>query len=99
MKEIKVIETALRDGQQCLWATRMRTAWMLPIAERLDKAGFHALDFMGSIQFDVCVRYLKENPWERLRLMKERMPRTPFKGGIRSKSLLTFHFSFAFSKF
>lgn len=91
MKEIKVIETALRDGQQCLWATRMRTAWMLPIAERLDKAGFHALDFMGSIQFDVCVRYLKENPWERLRLMKERMPRTPFKGGIRSKSLLTFH--------
>ncbi len=91
MKKIKVIETALRDGQQCLWATRMKTAWMLPIAERLDNAGFHALDFMGSIQFDVCVRYLKENPWERLRLMKARMPKTPFKGGIRSKSLLTFH--------
>lgn len=91
MKEIKVIETALRDGQQCLWATRMKTAWMLPIAERLDQAGFHALDLMGSIQFDVCVRYLKESPWERLRLMKARMPNTPFKGGIRSKSLLTFH--------
>lgn len=90
MKEIKVIETALRDGRQCLWTTRMKTVWILPVAERLDEAGFYALYFMGSIQFEVCVRYLKENPWERLRLMKARMPKTLFKGGIRSKSLLTF---------
>ncbi len=91
MKEIKVIETSLRDGQQCLWATRMKTAWMLPIAERLDDAGFYALDFMSSIQFDVAVRYLRENPWERLRLMKARMPKTTFKTGVRGRSLLTFH--------
>jgi oxaloacetate decarboxylase alpha subunit len=91
MKEIKVIETSLRDGQQSLWATRMRTAWMLPIAERLDEAGFYALDFMSSIQFDVAVRYLRENPWERLRLMKARMPNTTFKTGVRGRSLLTFH--------
>ena len=91
MTEIKVIETSLRDGQQCLWATRMKTAWMLPIAERLDDAGFYALDFMSSIQFDVAVRYLRENPWERLRLMKERMPKTTFKTGVRGRSLLTFH--------
>jgi pyruvate carboxylase len=65
-REIKVIETALRDGQQCLWATRMTTAMMLPIAEKLDRAGYDTIDMMGSIQFDVCVRYLKENPWERL---------------------------------
>jgi oxaloacetate decarboxylase alpha subunit len=89
-REIKVIETALRDGQQCLWATRMSTAMMLPIAERLDQAGFHAIDMMGSIQFDVCVRYLKENPWDRLRLMRRRIRQTPLKGGLRSKSLVTF---------
>ena len=89
-REIKVIETALRDGQQCLWATRMTTAMMLPIAEKLDRAGYDAIDMMGSIQFDVCVRYLKENPWERLRMMRQRIRETPLKGGLRSKSLVTF---------
>lgn len=90
LREIKVIDTTLRDGQQCLWATRMTTAMMLPIARRLGEAGYAAIDLMGSIQFDVCVRYLKENPWERIRLMRSRMPDVPFKGGIRSKSLVTF---------
>jgi oxaloacetate decarboxylase alpha subunit len=89
-REIKVIETALRDGQQCLWATRMTTAMMLPIAEKLDRAGYDTIDMMGSIQFDVCVRYLKENPWERLRTMRSRIRETPLKGGLRSKSLVTF---------
>jgi oxaloacetate decarboxylase alpha subunit len=89
-REIKVIETALRDGQQCLWATRMTTAMMLPIAEKLDRAGYDTIDMMGSIQFDVCVRYLKENPWERLRMMRSRIRETPLKGGLRSKSLVTF---------
>jgi oxaloacetate decarboxylase alpha subunit len=90
MKRIQFIDTTLRDGQQCLWATRMTTAMMLPIAERLDLAGYDAIDLMGSIQFDVCVRYLKENPWDRIRLMRERIRRTPLKAGIRSKSLVTF---------
>lgn len=90
MKRIKVIDTTMRDGQQCLWATRMTTAMMLPIADRLDLAGYDAIDLMGSIQFDVCVRYLKENPWDRIRLMRQRIRRTPLKAGIRSKSLVTF---------
>lgn len=89
-RSIGVIETALRDGQQCLWATRMRTEAMLPIAERMDDAGYDAIDMMGSIQFDVCIRYLKENPWDRLKLMRQRIRNTPLKGGLRSKSLVTF---------
>jgi oxaloacetate decarboxylase (Na+ extruding) subunit alpha len=89
-KRIKVIDTTMRDGQQCLWATRMTTAMMLPIAEQLDLAGYDAIDLMGSIQFDVCVRYLRENPWDRIRLMRQRIRRTPLKAGIRSKSLVTF---------
>src|ERR1700675_1519412 len=90
MTEIKVIDTTLRDAHQCLWATRMTTAMMLPVAERMDRAGFEAIDLMSAIQFDVCVRYLKENPWERLRLMCERVTRTPIQSAMRSKSLLSF---------
>lgn len=90
MKRIGVIDTTMRDGQQCLWATRMTTAMMLPIAESLDRAGYDAIDLMGSIQFDVCVRYLKENPWDRIRLMRQRIQHTPLKAGLRSKSLVTF---------
>lgn len=90
MTKVKFTDTTLRDAQQCLWATRMTTAMMLPVAERLDKAGYDAIDLMGSIQFDVCVRYLKENPWDRIRLMRERVTCTPLKAGLRSKSLVTF---------
>lgn len=90
MARIKLVDTTLRDGQQCLWATRMRRSMMLPIAERLDQAGFHALELMGSVHFDTCVRYLQENPWERVRQMKARMPRTPFQGFLRSACVLGF---------
>ena len=90
MQEIKVIDTTLRDAHQCLWATRMSTAMMLPIADRMDRAGFESIDLVGGPQFDVCVRYLKENPWERIRLMSEKMPRTPLQWAMRGKSLLSF---------
>jgi len=90
MKRIEIVDTTLRDAHQCLWATRMTTAMMLPVVERMDRIGFHALDFMGMIQFDVCVRYLKEDPWERIRRVRERMPRTPLKAAIRSRSLVGF---------
>ena len=90
MREIKVIDTTLRDAHQCLWATRMTTAMMLPVADRMDRAGFEAIDLMSAIQFDVCVRYLKENPWERLRLMRRRVTRTRMQSAMRSKSLLSF---------
>ena len=66
MAEIKIVDTTLRDAHQCLWATRMTTAMMLPIAEKMDHIGFETVDLMASPQFDVCVRYLKENPWERI---------------------------------
>jgi len=88
--EIKVIDTTLRDAHQCLWATRMTTAMMLPVAARMDRIGFEAIDLMSAIQFDVCVRYLKEDPWQRLRLMRERVTRTKMQSAMRSKSLLSF---------
>src|SRR5436190_546854 len=65
--EIRVIDTTLRDAHQSLWATRMRTAHMLPVIDKFDRVGYESVDLMGAIQFDVCVRYLKEDPWERVR--------------------------------
>jgi len=90
MPEVKVIDTTLRDAHQCLWATRMTTAMMLPVAQRMDRAGMQAIDLMSAIQFDVCVRYLKEDPWERLRLMRKQVTQTRMQSAMRSKSLLSF---------
>ena len=84
------MDTTLRDGHQCLWATRMTTAMMLPIADKLDRAGFQIIDLMSGVQFDVAIRYLKENPWERIRLMRSRVTRTPLQANLRSKSVLSF---------
>ena len=89
-REIRFMDTTLRDGHQCLWATRMTTAMMLPIAEKLDRAGFEIIDLMSGVQFDVAIRYLKENPWERIRLMRSRVTRTPLQANLRSKSVLSF---------
>jgi oxaloacetate decarboxylase alpha subunit len=90
MTEVKILDTTLRDGHQCLWATRMSTPMMLPAAERLDRIGFQALEVMGAVQFDTCVRYLKEDPWARLRALKKRITRTPLQALIRSKCALAF---------
>jgi oxaloacetate decarboxylase alpha subunit len=90
MREIKVIDTTLRDAHQCLWATRMTTAHMLPVAERMDRCGFAQIDLAGTIQFDVCVRYLKEDPWERVRLMRAKVKNTPLRSLIRSKNIISF---------
>jgi len=90
MREVAVVDTTLRDAHQCLWATRMTTAHMLPIAERMDRIGFRRIDLAGTIQFDVCVRYLKEDPWERMRLMRERITKTPLSSFTRSKNLVAF---------
>jgi oxaloacetate decarboxylase (Na+ extruding) subunit alpha len=91
MKNINFVDTTLRDGHQSLWATRMKTAHMMPIASILDDAGFYAVDLMGTVQFDACLRYLHENPWERIRLLAKAMPKTPLSGLIRSKSLTSFN--------
>jgi oxaloacetate decarboxylase (Na+ extruding) subunit alpha len=90
MKTIKFMDTTLRDAHQSLWATRMTTAMMLPVAERMDRIGYDAIDLMGLIQFDVAVRYLKEDPWERVKLVRQKITRTPMQSSIRSKSLTGF---------
>jgi len=89
-RQVRFVDTSLRDAHQCLWATRMTTAMMLPVCERLDRIGYAAIDLMGMVQFDVCVRYLKEDPWERVRLVRQRIGQVPLKAYMRSKSLLGF---------
>lgn len=94
-KPVTFVDTTLRDGNQSLWgATGLRTGMMLEIASMLDRVGYHAIDFTTSTHMAVTVRFFKENPWERIRLMKARMPRTPlgFMGtGMRFISWETAH--------
>ena len=87
---VELIDTTLRDGQQCLWATRMTSAMMTPIARAMDEAGYAMIDFMAPVSFDVCVRYLKENPWEKARHFRRLFRDTPLRGYCRSKSLVGF---------
>ncbi len=91
-RPIKIVETSLRDGHQSLWATRMRTEHILAMAEDYDQAGFEQVDLVAPIQFDVAVRYLKENPWERVRLAHEAMPSTRLRALIRSRNIAAFDF-------
>ncbi len=76
-KAIKITDVVLRDGHQSLFATRMRIDDMLPIAEKLDQIGYWALETWGGATFDSCIRFLGEDPWERLRQLKAVMPNTP----------------------
>ncbi|HEV2428648.1 MAG TPA: pyruvate carboxylase subunit B, partial [Thermoplasmata archaeon] len=85
---VGITETVLRDGHQSLLATRMRTRHMLPAAERLDAIGYRSLEVWGGATFDVCLRYLKEDPWERLRLLKRAMPNTPLQMLLRGQNLV-----------
>ena len=91
MKMINFIDTTLRDGHQSLWATRMKTAHMLPVAPLIDQAGFKSVELMGAVHFDACLRYLREDPWERIRLLNAALPHTPLGALIRSKSLTSFN--------
>jgi oxaloacetate decarboxylase alpha subunit len=91
-KTVRLIDVTLRDAHQCLWATRMTTAMMAELAPRLDRAGFEAIDLVGGAVFDVCVRYLRENPWERMRILSEWVQQTPLVVMTRSQSLFTFEF-------
>ncbi|MDD4335544.1 MAG: acetyl-CoA carboxylase biotin carboxyl carrier protein [Desulfotomaculaceae bacterium] len=85
---VKITDTTLRDAHQSLWATRMRTADMLPIAEKLDNIGYHSLEVWGGHTFDVGLRYLNEDPWERLRQLKKIIRNTPLQMMIRGQSLV-----------
>lgn len=73
---VKITDTVLRDGHQSLLATRMRTEDMLPACERLDAIGYHSLEIWGGATFDTCLRFLKEDPWERLRTLRRALPNT-----------------------
>jgi pyruvate carboxylase subunit B len=85
---VEITETVLRDGHQSLIATRMRTREMLPVAERLDAIGYRSLEVWGGATFDVCLRFLREDPWERLRQLKRAMPNTPLQMLLRGQNLV-----------
>lgn len=88
MAAVKITDTTLRDGHQSLWATRMTLQDMLPILEKLDSVGYHSLEVWGGATFDVCLRYLDEDPWVRLRTIKKYVKRTPLQMLLRGQSLV-----------
>ena len=90
-KKVAITETVLRDAHQSLLATRMRTEDMLPIAEKIDKVGFWSVEMWGGATFDICLRYLKESPWERLRLIREAMPNTKLQMLLRGQNIVGYH--------
>ena len=87
-KRVEITETVLRDAHQSLIATRMTTDEILPIVEKLDKVGYHSLEAWGGATFDACLRFLNEDPWERLRKIKERAKNTPIQMLFRGQNIL-----------
>ncbi len=85
---VKITETVLRDAHQSLIATRMTTEEMLPIIEKLDGIGYHSLEAWGGATFDACLRFLNEDPWERLRKIKDRAKKTPLQMLFRGQNIL-----------
>ncbi|MCD4713331.1 MAG: oxaloacetate decarboxylase subunit alpha [Clostridiales bacterium] len=88
MAAIKVTETILRDAHQSLIATRLRTEQMIPILESLDAVGYHALECWGGATFDSSLRYLNENPWERLRIIRKNVKNTKLQMLLRGQNIL-----------
>jgi len=87
-KKLKIMETVLRDGHQSILATRMRTKHMLPMLEALDNIGYEALECWGGATYDSCLRFLDEDPWERLRTLKANVKKTPLQMLLRGQNLL-----------
>ncbi len=88
MPNVFITDLVLRDGHQSLIATRMRTEHMLPICAKLDNIGFWSLEAWGGATFDACVRFLKEDPWERLAKLRKALPNTPIQMLLRGQNLL-----------
>jgi len=88
-KRFDFVDVTLRDAHQCLWGTRMTTEMMTPILSEIDRAGYSVINILGGAVFDVCVRYLHENPWDRIALLCERLS-TPCDALTRGQSLYTF---------
>ena len=87
-KKIQMTETVLRDGHQSLMATRMSTSDMLPIIEQMDLVGYEALECWGGATYDAAIRFLKEDPWERLREIKKRAKHTKLQMLLRGQNLI-----------
>ena len=87
-KQVRITDTTLRDAHQSLWATRLRTDDILKIAETIDNAGYYSLECWGGATFDVCMRFLRENPWERLRQIKAVCKKTPLQMLLRGQNVL-----------
>lgn len=88
MAKVKITETVLRDAHQSLMATRMRTEEMLPILEKLDQIGYFSLEAWGGATFDACLRFLNEDPWDRLRKIKDKVKKTPLQMLLRGQNIL-----------
>lgn len=87
-KKILITETVLRDAHQSLLATRMPTEDMLPILDKLDQVGFYSLECWGGATFDACLRFLKEDPWQRLRILRDKCPNTKLQMLFRGQNML-----------
>jgi len=87
-RKVKFVETVLRDGQQCLIATRMKTEEMVPILATMDRAGFYAVEVWGGATFDAAMRFLKEDPWERLRIFRQHFKNTKLQMLFRGQNML-----------
>ncbi|SDF81817.1 pyruvate carboxylase subunit B [Sporolituus thermophilus] len=88
---VKIVETVLRDGHQSLAATRMRISDMLPVLEQLDNVGYWAIEAWGGATFDSCLRFLNEDPWERLRTLKKHLKKTPIQMLLRGQNVLGYN--------
>ncbi|MCA9852512.1 MAG: hypothetical protein KC482_02755, partial [Dehalococcoidia bacterium] len=86
MPKVGITETAIRDGHQSLLATRMRTEDMIPALEAMDAIGYHSIECWGGATFDSCLRFLKEDPWWRLREIKSRLKKTPTQMLLRGQN-------------
>ena len=94
MPQLHLMDTTIRDGQQSLWATRMPVGDMLPILPAMDQVGYWAIEAWGGATFDTCLRFLDENPWERLRSIKANAPNTPLAMLSRGQNLVGYkHYS------
>ena len=85
---VKITDLTLRDGHQSLFSTRMTTEDMLPIAEKMDSIGFYSMEVWGGATFDVMSRFLNEDPWERVRILKAKMPNTKLQMLLRGQNLV-----------
>ncbi|MHA2312754.1 MAG: pyruvate carboxylase subunit B [Candidatus Thorarchaeota archaeon] len=90
MTRLLITDTTLRDAHQSLIATRMRTEHMLPICEKIEKVGYHSLEMFGGATFDSMMRFLDEDPWERVETLKEVMPKTPFQMLLRAQNVVSY---------